>query len=173
MTEPIEVRIEKLVYGGEGLARHEGQAVFAPFVLPGETVKVEPLERRKKFIRGRLASVTQPSSERIAAECPHFSVCGGCDYQHIPYEAQLRYKSEILRETLSRLGKVIWEGEITTHASPPYGYRNRAQWKIAPGRWRPARPRIFPGRNATTLRCAASARFFLRVCARPWAFSPG
>ena len=133
MTEPIEVRIEKLVYGGEGLARHEGQAVFAPFVLPGETVKVEPVERRKKFIRGRLASVTQPSSERIAAECPHFGVCGGCDYQHIPYEAQLRYKSEILRETLSRLGKVIWEGEITTHASPPYGYRNRAQWKIAPG----------------------------------------
>jgi 23S rRNA (uracil1939-C5)-methyltransferase len=133
MPEPIEVRIEKLVYGGEGLARHEGHAVFAPFVLPGETVKVEPTEQRKNFIRGRLKAVLVPSPERVAAECPHFAVCGGCDYQHMPYDAQLRYKAEILRETLSRLGKVVWEGEIVTHGSPPYGYRNRAQWKIAPG----------------------------------------
>src|SRR3990172_2184423 len=133
MPEPIEVRIEKLVYGGEGLARHEGHTVFAPFVLPGETVAVEPLERRKKFIRGRGKSVRAPSPQRAVAECPHFGVCGGCDYQHIPYQAQLRYKAEILRETLSRLGKVVWEGEIGLHASPPYGYRNRAQWKIAPG----------------------------------------
>jgi 23S rRNA (uracil1939-C5)-methyltransferase len=133
MPEPIEVRIEKLVYGGEGLARHEGHTVFAPFVLPGETVRVQPRERRKKFIRGRVSSLLVPSPERIDAECPHFGVCGGCDYQHMPYEAQLRYKAEILRETLARLGKVIWEGVITTHGSPPYGYRNRAQWKIAPG----------------------------------------
>jgi 23S rRNA (uracil1939-C5)-methyltransferase len=132
MAEPIEVRIEKLVYGGEGLARHDGQTVFAPFVLPGETVAVEPLERRKKFIRGRVRAVLLPSPERVGAECPHFGVCGGCSYQHMPYPAQLRYKSEILRETLARLGKVVWEGEITQHGSPPYGYRNRAQWKIAP-----------------------------------------
>jgi 23S rRNA (uracil1939-C5)-methyltransferase len=133
MTEPIEVRIEKLVYGGEGLARHEGHTVFAPFVLPGETVTVEPLERRKKFIRGRVSAVVTASPDRIQAECPHFGVCGGCDYQHMPYEVQLRYKAEILRETLSRLGKIVWEGELTPHGSPPYGYRNRAQWKIAPG----------------------------------------
>src|SRR5215813_9302433 len=99
MASPIEVRIEKLVYGGEGLARHEGHAVFAPFVLPGETVAIEPLERRKKFIRGRLSNIVTPSAERVAPTCLHFGVCGGCDYQHIPYEAQLRYKSEILRET--------------------------------------------------------------------------
>jgi 23S rRNA (uracil1939-C5)-methyltransferase len=133
MPEPIEVHIEKLVYGGEGLARHEGQTVFTPFVLPGETVQIEPLEQRKKFIRGRLHAITMASSERVAAECPHFAVCGGCDYQHIPYEAQLRYKAEILRETLFRLGKVAWEGDISTHASPPFGYRNRAQWKVVTG----------------------------------------
>jgi 23S rRNA (uracil1939-C5)-methyltransferase len=133
MVEPIEVRIEKLVYGGEGLARHEGQTVFAPFVLPGETVVVDPVERRKKFIRGRVTSVVLPSPERVVAECPHFGTCGGCNYQHVPYEAQLRYKAEILRETLARLGKIVWEGEIATHGSPPYGYRNRAQWKIAAG----------------------------------------
>lgn len=132
MPEPIEVRIEKLVYGGEGLGRHEGCTVFAPFVLPGETVTVEPLERHKKFIRGRVTAVASPSPDRVAAECPHFGTCGGCNYQHIPYQAQLRYKAEILRETLARLGKIVWEGAIATHGSPPYGYRNRAQWKIAP-----------------------------------------
>jgi 23S rRNA (uracil1939-C5)-methyltransferase len=133
MPKPIEVKIEKLVYGGEGLARHEGRTVFAPFVLPGETVNIEPLEQRKKFIRGRVSSIVNPSPERVAAECIHFGVCGGCDYQHIPYEAQLRFKADILRETLARLGKINWEGAIAAHGSPPYGYRNRAQWKIAAG----------------------------------------
>jgi len=131
MPEPIEVRIEKLVYGGEGLARHEGHTVFAPFVLPGETVRIEPIEQRKKFIRGRVRSIVTASAERSAPPCPHFGRCGGCDYQHIPYEAQLRYKSEILRESLARLGKIFWEGDIATHASPPFGYRNRAQWKVS------------------------------------------
>jgi 23S rRNA (uracil1939-C5)-methyltransferase len=130
MPKPIEVHIEKLVYGGEGLARHEGHTVFAPFVLPGETVLVEPIEQRKKFIRGRVSAVVLPSAERSAAKCAHFGVCGGCDYQHMPYDAQLRYKADILRETLARLGKVTWEGPITTHGSPPFGYRNRAQWKV-------------------------------------------
>src|SRR5262249_34830601 len=132
MPKPIEVHIEKLVYGGEGLARHEGQTVFAPFVLPGETVLVEPIEQRKKFIRGRVNSIVLPSPERVAAECTYFAICGGCDYQHIPYAAQLRYKADILRETLSRLGKITWDGSIATHGSPPFGYRNRAQWKVAP-----------------------------------------
>ena len=132
MSEPIELRIEKLVYGGDGMGHHGDHTVFAPFALPGETVMVEPLERRKKFIRGRVASITLPSPERVAPECLHFGTCGGCNYQHMPYEAQLRYKADILRETLSRLGRIVWDGPITTHGSPPFGYRNRAQWKIAP-----------------------------------------
>ena len=131
MPDPIDVRIEKLVYGGEGLAHHEGRTVFAPFVLPDERVSIEPLEKRKKFIRGRVAQIKTPSADRAVAPCPYFGVCGGCDYQHIPYELQLRYKADILRETLSRLGRLQWPGPITPHASPPFGYRNRVQWKIA------------------------------------------
>jgi len=126
----MDVKIEKLIYGGDGLAHHEGATVFVPFVLPGETVAVVPTETKKKFIRGRLESVLTPSPERIAADCPHFLICGGCHYQHIPYEAQLRYKEHILRETLRRIGKIDWTGPIVTHASPPWGYRNRAQWKV-------------------------------------------
>jgi 23S rRNA (uracil1939-C5)-methyltransferase len=126
----MEVRIEKLVYGGDGLAHHEGQTVFVPLVLPGELVRIGSVSRKKKFARGRLESVVEPSPERIAAPCPHFGRCGGCQYQHIPYEAQIRYKIEILRETLGRTGRIQWTGLITTHASPPFGYRNRAQWKL-------------------------------------------
>ena len=131
MPDPIDVRIEKLIYGGEGLAHHEGHTVFAPFVLPDESVSIEPVETRKKFIRGRVAQIKTPSADRAVAPCPYFGACGGCNYQHIPYELQLRYKSDILRETLSRLGRVQWDGPIVPHASPPFGYRNRVQWKIA------------------------------------------
>jgi 23S rRNA (uracil1939-C5)-methyltransferase len=126
----MEVRIEKLVYGGDGLAHHEGQTVFVPLVLPGEVVRIEPAARKKKFVRGRLEHVVEASPERIAAPCAHFGRCGGCQYQHIPYEAQIRYKTEILRETLGRTGRIQWTGPIGTHVSPPFGYRNRAQWKV-------------------------------------------
>jgi len=126
----MEVKIEKLVYGGDGLAHHEGQTVFVPLVLPGELVTIAPAERKKKFVRGRLERVVEAAPERVAAPCPYFGRCGGCHYQHIPYDAQLRYKTEILRETLSRIGRVRWDGPIDTHASPPFGYRNRTQWKI-------------------------------------------
>jgi len=128
----MEVKIEKLVYGGEGLAHHQGHTVFVPFVLPNEVVSVRPVDTRKKFVRGRIQQVLTPSPERSAPACPHFAVCGGCHYQHIPYEAQLKYKAEILRETLGRIGRVRWEAPIVTHASPPLGYRNRAQWKVGP-----------------------------------------
>jgi 23S rRNA (uracil1939-C5)-methyltransferase len=126
----MEVRIEKLVYGGDGLAHHDGATVFVPLVLPGELVRIDAAQRKKKFVRGRLDQIVEASPERVAAPCPHYGLCGGCQYQHMPYEAQVRYKSEILRETLGRIGRIQWEGPIETHASPPYGYRNRAQWKL-------------------------------------------
>jgi 23S rRNA (uracil1939-C5)-methyltransferase len=128
----MELTIEKLIYGGEGLAHHDGSTVFVPFVLPAERVSATPVEQKKKFVRARVERILEASPERAAPRCPHFGVCGGCDYQHIPYDAQLKYKTEILRETLRRLGRIEWPGEITAHASPPWGYRNRAQWKIRP-----------------------------------------
>jgi len=128
----MTLKIEKLVYGGEGLGHSEGNTVFVPFVLPGEEVAFRPIERKKKFVRAALTQVVTPAADRATPSCPHFTHCGGCHYQHIPYESQLAHKSQILRETLARLGRVTWEGEIHTHASPPLGYRNRAQWKV---RW--------------------------------------
>jgi 23S rRNA (uracil1939-C5)-methyltransferase len=128
----MDITIEKLIYGGEGLAHHEGSTVFVPFVLPAERVAVEPVEQKKKFVRARVEKVLDASPSRATPRCPHFGICGGCNYQHIPYEEQLKYKVEILRETLRRIGKVEWTGEIGAHGSKPWEYRNRAQWKVRP-----------------------------------------
>jgi 23S rRNA (uracil1939-C5)-methyltransferase len=126
----MDVTIEKLIYGGDGLAHHEGSTVFIPFVLPAERVVALPVEQKKKFVRARVEQLVEPSPQRTLPPCPHFGICGGCNYQHIPNEAQLKYKTEILRETLRRVGRLDWTGEIKAHASPAWGYRNRAQWKI-------------------------------------------
>ena len=125
---------------------------------PDETVSVDPLERKKKFIRGRVAHITQASPDRVAPRCPHFGTCGGCNYQHMPYELQVRAKTDILRETLSRLGRIAWDGPVVPHASPPFEYRNRAQWKIAQSRrWR-NRDRLLRSRFSEALRRCGNAR---------------
>jgi len=134
----MDITIEKLVYGGEGLAHHDGSTVFVPFVLPAERVSAAPIEHNKKFVRARVERLLEAAPERTPARCPHYGVCGGCHYQHIPYQAQLTFKTEILRETLRRIGRIHWSGEIVVHPSPPWGYRNRAQWKIRASR--PAGP---------------------------------
>ncbi|MCL4523330.1 MAG: 23S rRNA (uracil(1939)-C(5))-methyltransferase RlmD [Acidobacteria bacterium] len=128
----MEVKIEKLVYGGEGLGHQDGHTVFVPYVLPEEVVRLREVERKKKFIRGRVQQIVTASPERTAPPCPHFTQCGGCHYQHAPYDAQLRFKTSILRETLSRIGRIAWDGPVYVHPSPPVRYRNRAQWKIRP-----------------------------------------
>jgi 23S rRNA (uracil1939-C5)-methyltransferase len=141
MPSAFETKIEKLVYGGDGLAHSEGNTVFVPYVIPGELVRVQPVETRKKFVRGHIEKLLQAAPERIAAPCPQFGVCGGCNYQHIPYESQLMYKREILRETLARIGKLEPPNEIRTVSAEPFGYRNRAQWAVRPS-GDPPRPAI-------------------------------
>ncbi len=133
MSDELLLSIEKLVYGGDGLTHADGNTVFVPYVLPGEGVRAATKTKKKKLIWTKLVEVTSPSTERIAPACPHFQVCGGCHYQHIPAAEQVRLKIEILRETLSRLGGVQWNGEIAAHSGEPYGYRNRAQWAVRSG----------------------------------------
>lgn len=133
MNDELRLSIEKLVYGGDGLAHADGNTVFVPYVLPGEEVRATARSRRKKLIWAELLEVTSAARERGQARCPHFQKCGGCHYQHISAAEQLRLKKEILRETLSRLGGVSWNGEIAEHSAEAYGYRNRAQWAVRSG----------------------------------------
>jgi 23S rRNA (uracil1939-C5)-methyltransferase len=122
--------MEKWVYGGEALARLDGRVVFAPFVLPGETARLKVGED----VHAELIEVIAPSAERVAPPCPAFAKCGGCHYQHAPYEFQLARKAEILREQLKRVGKIEYAGEIEIISGPPLGYRNRAQFHVSDGR---------------------------------------
>jgi len=125
-----DVKIDKWVYGGEGLARIEGRVVLVPTVLPGETARIDV----GKDLHSPLVEVVTPAPERVSPPCPLFGVCGGCHYQHAPYEFQVVRKVEILREQLQRVGKIKFEGEIGVISGPPLGYRNRAQFHIASGK---------------------------------------
>jgi 23S rRNA (uracil1939-C5)-methyltransferase len=136
MSEELTVSIEKLVYGGDGLGHSDGNTIFVPYVLPGEQVRASAKAKKKKVIWANLLEVTEAATSRQTARCPHFGKCGGCHYQHISLDEQVRLKQEIFRETVSRLGGVRWEGPIHVHTAAPYGYRNRAQWGV-----RDAKPR--------------------------------
>jgi 23S rRNA (uracil1939-C5)-methyltransferase len=126
--------IEKLVYGGEGLARLEGKVVLVPFVLPGEVVRAETERAKNDLWRGRLIEVLQPSASRIVPGCPYFERCGGCQYQHLDYPEQLEQKPAILCEVLQRVGKIEFAGEIRVISGEPWQYRNRVQLHIEAGK---------------------------------------
>ena len=133
MADELKVSIEKLIYGGDGLAHADGNTVFVPYVLPGEEVRATTKSQKKRLIWAELLEVTSPAKDREKAKCAHFQKCGGCHYQHISAMEQLRLKQDILRETLLRLGGIAWDGAIVEHSAEPYGYRNRAQWAVRSG----------------------------------------
>ena len=140
------LNIEKLIYGGDGLARlpaappvdgspadkdlGRGKAVFVPFVLSGETVEATLTEEKSGFARAHATAIVEPSPHRIPPPCPHFTRCGGCHYQHATYEHQLEIKKEILRENLRRIAKLELECEVQVHPSPPWNYRNRSRLQV-------------------------------------------
>jgi len=131
----LELTIEKLVYGGEGLARVDGEVIFTPFVLPGELVQVAPPASKKSAQRASLIRVEQPSQDRVEPLCSIFGACGGCHYQHVDYPAQLRLKRGILAETLRRGAKIEFdESRISVISGDQWGYRNRTQFHIEDGR---------------------------------------
>jgi 23S rRNA (uracil1939-C5)-methyltransferase len=165
--------VEKLIYGGDGLARTpagadgRSMAVFLPFVLPGERVEAAIAQEKPGFARGTVTQLVEPSSERVAARCPYFQQCGGCHYQHIRYEAQLRFKADILRETLRRVAKIEFQDEIQLHASPSWNYRNRTRLQVrttpefALGYFRLGSHDVIPVRE-----CPISSPLINRVMAR-------
>ncbi|GAB4399007.1 MAG: 23S rRNA (uracil(1939)-C(5))-methyltransferase RlmD [Anaerolineales bacterium] len=131
MTNIILLPLEKLAYGGEAIGRYAGKAIFVPFGLPGETVRVRLVEERKNFARAELLEVLSASPARIAPRCPHFGVCGGCAYQHLAYPDQLAAKSEILRDQLTRIGKISDPPLQPIVAAPrAWNYRNHIQFHL-------------------------------------------
>jgi 23S rRNA (uracil1939-C5)-methyltransferase len=132
----VLLKIEKLVYGGDGLSRlpadesGRGKAVFIPFVLPGEEVEAEIVEEKPGFSRARATTIPQRSPNRTDPECSYFLRCGGCHYQHTSYEQQLQIKAAILKENLRRIARLELDTELHIHASLPWNYRNRTRLKV-------------------------------------------
>ncbi|HLY16310.1 MAG TPA: class I SAM-dependent RNA methyltransferase [Bryobacteraceae bacterium] len=130
----FDITVEKLVYGGDGLGRLDGRAVLAPFVLPGERVRLRAISEKPGLVRAGLLQVTGAAAERVSAPCPYFMRCGGCHYQHGPYDMQLSWKRAILEDQLRRIGKIEPPAEIAVVAGAPWGYRNRVQLHVSDGR---------------------------------------
>jgi 23S rRNA (uracil1939-C5)-methyltransferase len=122
----FQVGIEKLVYGGDGLARREGRVLLAPYVLPGETVEIAETVARGGVLRAAAPRIVSPAEGRVEPPCPYFARCGGCHYQHAGYDLQTALKESILRETLRRVGRIDAR-EIQVVSGEPWGYRNRAR----------------------------------------------
>lgn len=137
MTEEI-ITLDSFAYGGDSFGRlpdpqseTRGRAIFVPFALPGEKVRIRLTEEKRGFARGELLEVLEASPDRITPRCPHFGDCGGCHYQHLAYERQLQAKAEILRDQLQRLGKLSDPPVQPTVASPtPWNYRNQVQFHL-------------------------------------------
>ncbi len=148
----LELAITALSHAAEGIGRHAGRAIFVPFALPGETVRVEIVEEKKNFARARLVEILSPSPDRIAPRCPHhFSLesppshaeeagagpgrraCGGCHLQHLAYPAQLRFKQQTVAEQLKRTGGFSDPPVRPTLPAPaPFNYRNHVQFSLTP-----------------------------------------
>ncbi len=129
----VELTITDIAFGGEGVGRVDDFVVFVPFVAHGEIVQAEITEVKKSFARARLLKILQASPERVEPECKHFAACGGCQYQHIAYAAQLRMKHKQVADLFQRIGGI--DPAIVADVIPcpaPYGYRNRimirSQW---------------------------------------------
>jgi len=126
------LKLEKFTYGGDVMGRlDDGRALFVPFGLPGERVRVRLIEEKKHFARGQLLEVLEESSQRINPRCVHFGECGGCHYQHLSYQEQLSVKTEILIDQLGRIGKIENPPVRQMVASPnPWNYRNHVQFHL-------------------------------------------
>jgi len=131
--QKITLQISDIAFGGEGVARIDEFVVFVPFVLVGEEVEAEVTEVKKSFARAKLSRVIQASPDRVEAPCRYFGGCGGCQYQHIAYAAQLQIKHKQIADLFERIGKI--SREVVAPVVPclqPFGYRNRvmirSQW---------------------------------------------
>ena len=127
-----ELTLTALTYGGKAMGRLDGgRAVFVPFGLPGERVRIRLAEEKRGFARGEIVEILQAAPERITPRCKHFGQCGGCHYQHVSYETQLTAKADILRDQLRRIGKIENPPVQKTVASPnEWNYRNHIQFHL-------------------------------------------
>lgn len=129
-VDEIEVTVEKLVAGGDGLARFEGIPLFVPRSAPGDRLRVRITERRPDYGRAEIVELLEAGPGRREPPCPYFVDCGGCDLQHLEDDLQPRLKAEAVLETLTRLGRLEIPEDLTVITGDPWGYRLRTRLQV-------------------------------------------
>jgi 23S rRNA (uracil1939-C5)-methyltransferase len=131
-----KIKITDIGAEGNALARVDNLVVFVPMLIPGDIVDIRVIKKRKKYIEGRVTRFHEYSPDRIVTVCSHFGTCGGCKWQHLPYDLQLKYKEKQVRDNLTRIGKIelpvinpiIGSSEI-------FMYRNKLEYTFSDKRW--------------------------------------
>ncbi len=131
----IEVAIEKVIFGGDGLARlPQGFVLFIPFAAEGDRVRVRVVERKAQHARAEIVEIVSPAPGRENPPCPYYAKCGGCQYQHLTYTEESRLKENQVREAFARVGKLPEAPILPILTGNPYGYRNRITVHAESGR---------------------------------------
>lgn len=132
----VELRINKMAYGGQGVARLDGLVIFVKGGIPGDTVTARVFRKRKGYAEAEIIELVDPSPDRIDAPCPYNGYCGGCQWQHVVYERQLEYKTEHIRESMARIGSLV---DVLVHDVVPsekrFAYRNKMEFSFSDRRW--------------------------------------
>jgi 23S rRNA (uracil1939-C5)-methyltransferase len=130
--QEIDVRIDSLAYGGNGVGRVDGFVVFVRGGLPGDLVRARVTKTKRGFAEAAAEDILEPSAERVAAPCPYFGVCGGCRFQDLAYESQVAQKERQVRDALERIGRFVSPPlEPIEPAASQYGYRNKLEYTFS------------------------------------------
>lgn len=132
----VELRIEKMAFGGQGVARLNGFVIFVNGAVPGDKAFVRIVRKKRDYAEARITEQLEPSPDRVQAPCPYCGFCGGCQWQHVRYECQLAYKKAHIIEAMARIGGLR---DVLVHDVIPsekiYGYRNKMEFSFSDRRW--------------------------------------
>ena len=117
---------------------HKGMVIFVPNCVPGDIVDLQVTKKKHSFMEAKVLRIVEPGKVRCAAKCKHFGVCGGCKWQILPYEEQLKYKQQQIVDNLTRIGKIeLPEISPILGSKHIYAYRNKLEFTCADRRWYP------------------------------------
>jgi len=131
LKDTLTLKIDQMAFGGEGLGTHKGKKIFVSWAVEGDLVEIELVENKRDYGRGKIVKILETSPARTTAPCPYFLKCGGCQWQHVEYQAQLEFKQELLSSNLKRIGKISNPKLLEPIACDfPFHYRNRIRLQV-------------------------------------------
>jgi 23S rRNA (uracil1939-C5)-methyltransferase len=137
----LELHVDRVAFGGQGIARSDGLVIFVKGAVPGDRVRALILRKKKAYAEAKIEEMLAPSPDRIEAPCPYFGVCGGCQWQHVKYERQLEYKRAHVEEALSHIGSLSGIEVLDPIPSEKrFGYRNKMEFSFSDRQWLPNPP---------------------------------